>query len=162
MCCGFHLKKCTHQDKRRKVELANMLTDLMVFDLPNQEGGVDSADFEECLDEFMQTNYNTEVDLSFVQQIAKNLLTIRREFVTSAMETSTLVSPEFRKWVKFSRELQQKQPEYEKVYQKMKEQFKNQESDHSDGDDEDGDDFWDDDDEADGKDNKKEGESKEA
>ena len=82
-----------------------MFTDLMVFDLTNEQGGVSCEDFEECLDEFMQAHYDTEVEFDNIQQIAKNMLKIRQEFTQSAMEKCTLESAEYDKWVKLNQEL---------------------------------------------------------
>ena len=39
-----------------------MFTDLMVYDLGQNEGGVSLDDFVDCLEEFMLENYSTEVE----------------------------------------------------------------------------------------------------
>ena len=124
MCCIFHAKTLRPVDKARRVQILTMFTDLMVFDLLEDEGGSNEADFEECLDEFLQREYNCEAEEDSIQQIAKNMMKIRRELVDSAINSHTLQSKELDKWRKFNAEQQAKQPEYQKLYEKYKEEFK--------------------------------------
>ena len=56
----------------------------MVYDLPNQHGGVDFISFEEVLSEFMIDMYNVEGDDESIEQIAKIMMRVRTELCASA------------------------------------------------------------------------------
>ena len=64
-----------------------MFVDLMVFDLPNEQGGVSQNDFEECLAEFMLEHYFVEDDTESFEEISKILIKIRNQFTQSATES---------------------------------------------------------------------------
>ena len=49
-------------DVQRRLKIISLFVDLMVFDLPNANGGTDQIDFEECLLEFMVDTFSVEGD----------------------------------------------------------------------------------------------------
>ena len=82
----------------------------MVFDLANQNGGVCQIDFEECLADFMLTQYNVEGDDESIEQIAKIMMNVRKELTTTAWADQTLWSPELLKLREFNERMKAKQP----------------------------------------------------
>ena len=120
MCCEFHEKSENVKDKRKRVCMISLWTDLMVYDLERRKEGLSADDLANCLDEFMLDNYNTEVDEGSMNQITRMLLNVRREYMGSAHESQTLVSGEYDRLIKFDEEQKAKQPEYKKLYENMK------------------------------------------
>ena len=59
----------------------------MVYDLPGVAGGVDEVDFEDCLRDFMLEEFNVEGDDVCIEEIARTLLRVRKEFTSTAMGT---------------------------------------------------------------------------
>ena len=62
ICCDFHRKRNQLHDKLRRADVISMFVDLMVYDLDSKREGVTQQDFEDCLDEFMQKEFNVDSD----------------------------------------------------------------------------------------------------
>lgn len=73
-----------------------MFVDLMVFDLPGTQGGVEHVDFSNALTDFMSDYYNLDVSVDEgVDEIAAILMRVREQFTESATQSLSLWSSEF-------------------------------------------------------------------
>ena len=122
MCCDFHENTENIKDKRKRVKLISDITDLMIYDLEWLKEGLSMDDIQACVDDFMEANYNTEVDEESMYQITNILIKVRKQYMDSAKTTQTLVSAEYDRLLKLDEEQKAKQPEYKKMYQDQKEE----------------------------------------
>lgn len=119
MCCDFHRQKNSLQDQLRRADIASMFVDLMVYDLQSKKGGVSQEDFEDCLEEFMQNEYNVDPDEEQISQIAQTMLQIRVELQTSAVMTQTLESKQVEDLRKLDQKLKLNQGDTQAQIEKM-------------------------------------------
>ena len=115
----------------------------MTADLNEADGGVDEIDFEECLSDFMLSQFNVEGDDESIEQIGKIMMKVRKQLVSLAWTKKQLWSEEFEKLKIFNEQMKTKQASFKKHYDQVKKDQGEESSDDS---------FW----ESEGDENSKE------